>query len=86
MVEDIAQRVIDMITIHSGTYLLRKKKYDSYTASSNIYFDVKLSQDDIEELIEDYAKTFNVDMSDFRLRHTTRKLFSHGILLKSLSP
>lgn len=67
MVDDIAQRVIDMVTIHSGAYLFRKKKYDTYTASSSIYFDVRLGQEDVEELIEDYAKTFNVDMSNFHM-------------------
>lgn len=67
MVEDIEKRVIDMFTIRSGSYLFRKKKYDTYTAESSIHFDVRLDQDDVEELIEDYSKEFNVDMSNFHL-------------------
>ncbi|WP_336280761.1 DUF1493 family protein [Cronobacter dublinensis] len=67
MVEDIEKRVIEMFTIRSGSYLFRKKKYDTYTAESSIHFDVRLDQDDVEELIEDYSKAFNVDMSNFHL-------------------
>ncbi|EPT8875437.1 DUF1493 family protein [Cronobacter dublinensis] len=67
MVEDIEKRVIEMFTIRSGSYLFRKKKYDTYTAESSIHFDVRLDQDDVEELIEDYSKAFNVDMSSFHL-------------------
>ncbi|ELY6084979.1 DUF1493 family protein [Cronobacter sakazakii] len=67
MVEDIEKRVIEMFTIRSGSYLFRKKKYDTYTAESSIHFDVRLDQDDVEELIEDYSKEFNVDMSNFHL-------------------
>ncbi|EOI5759197.1 DUF1493 family protein [Cronobacter turicensis] len=67
MVEDIEKRVIEMFTIRSGSYLFRKKKYDTYTAESSIHFDVRLDQDDVEELIEDYSKEFKVDMSNFHL-------------------
>ncbi len=67
MVEDIEKRVIEMFTIRSGSYLFRKKKYYTYTAESSIHFDVRLDQDDVEELIEDYSKEFNVDMSNFHL-------------------
>ncbi|EKY3200864.1 DUF1493 family protein [Cronobacter turicensis] len=67
MVEDIEKRVIEMFTIRSGSYLFGKKKYDTYTAESSIHFDVRLDQDDVEELIEDYSKEFNVDMSNFHL-------------------
>ena len=67
MVEDIEKRVIEMFTIRSGTYLFRKKKYDNYTAESSVHFDVQLDQDDVEELVEEYSKEFNVDMSDFHL-------------------
>lgn len=67
MVEDIEKRVIEMFTTRSGSYLFRKKKYDTYTAESSIHFDVRLDQDDVEELIEDYSKAFNVDMSNFHL-------------------
>lgn len=65
--DSIAERVIDMITIRGGAYMFRKKKYDTYTGSSSIHFDVRLDQDDVEELIEDYSKEFNVDMSNFHL-------------------
>ncbi len=67
MVEGIEKRVIEMFTIRSGTYLFRKKKYDTYTPESSIHFDVQLDQDDVEELVEDYSKEFNVDMSNFHL-------------------
>ncbi|ELY5941135.1 DUF1493 family protein [Cronobacter malonaticus] len=67
MAEDIEKRVIEMFTIRSGSYLFRKKKYDTYTAESSIHFDVRLDHDDVEELIEDYSKEFNVDMSNFHL-------------------
>ncbi|HBM3172878.1 DUF1493 family protein [Klebsiella quasipneumoniae] len=67
MVDDIEKRVIEMFTIRGGAYLFRKKKYDTYTAESSIHFDVQLDQDEVEELVEDYSKEFNVDMSDFHL-------------------
>jgi len=67
MVDDTEKRVIEMFTIRGGTYLLRKKKYDTYTPESSIHFDVQLDQDEVEELVEDYSKEFNVDMSDFHL-------------------
>lgn len=67
MVDDIGQRVITLVTRRSGVYMFRRKKYDIYTASSSIHFDVKLDQEDVEELIEDYSKEFNVDMSNFHL-------------------
>jgi hypothetical protein len=65
--DDIAQRVIKMITKRSGVYMFREKKYNTYTAASNIYFDVRLDQDDVEELVEEYSREFNVDMSNFHL-------------------
>ncbi|MCT4705393.1 DUF1493 family protein [Enterobacteriaceae bacterium H16N7] len=65
--DDIAQRVINMITKRSGVYMFRKKKHNTYTAASNIYFDVRLDQDDVEELVEEYSREFNVDMSNFHL-------------------
>ena len=65
MVENIEQRVIALVTRYSGKYMFRKKKYDTYTASSSIHFDVKLDQDDVEELIKDYSREFNVNMTDF---------------------
>lgn len=67
MVKDIEKQVIEMFTIRSGSYLFRKKKYDTYSAESSIHFDVQLDQDDVEELVEDYSKEFNVDMSNFHL-------------------
>lgn len=67
MVDDIEQRVITLVTRRSGVYMFRRKKYDTYTAASSIHFDVKLDQDDVEELIEDFSNEFNVDMSSFRL-------------------
>lgn len=63
MVKDIEKQVIEMFTIRSGSYLFRKKKYDTYSAESSIHFDVYLDQDDVE----DYSKEFNVDMSNFHL-------------------
>lgn len=65
--DDIEQRVLHMFSVRSGAYMFRKKKYDTYTAESNIHFDVQLDQDDVEELVEDFAKEFGVDMSDFHL-------------------
>ena len=63
--DDIEKRVIEMITAYSGIYIFRKKKYDTFTKESSIHFDVKLDQDCVEELVEDYSQKFNVDMSDF---------------------
>ncbi|WP_312685744.1 DUF1493 family protein [Kosakonia sp.] len=65
--DDIEKRVIEMITVRSGVYIFRKKKYDTYTKESSIHFDVRLDQDDVEELVDEYSKEFNVDMSDFHL-------------------
>ncbi|QJT80451.1 DUF1493 family protein [Kosakonia sp. MUSA4] len=65
--DDIEKRVIEMFTVHSGAYMFRKKKYDTYTKESSIYFDVRLDQDDVEELIEEYSAEFNVDMSNFHI-------------------
>ncbi|WP_455915113.1 DUF1493 family protein [Pantoea agglomerans] len=67
MVDSIEQRVIEFVTRRGGVYMFRKKKYDTYTASSSIHFDVKLDQDDVEELIDDYSEEFNVDMSSFHI-------------------
>ncbi len=67
MVDDIEQRVIALITRHSSYYPFRKKKYDTFTTESSIHFDVQLDQDEVEEVIEDFIKEFNVDMSNFHL-------------------
>lgn len=67
MVDDISQRVIDLFTKYSGTYLFRRKKYDTYNSDSSIHFDVRLDQDDVEELIEEFKREFSVDMSSFHL-------------------
>ncbi|MDI6426199.1 DUF1493 family protein [Cronobacter dublinensis] len=69
MVDDIEKRVITMITHYSGVYIFRKKKYDTYDASSNIHFDVRMDQDDVEEFVEDYSRVFNVDMSSFHIEN-----------------
>lgn len=67
MVEDIEQRVITLVTRRSGRYMFRKKKYDTYTPESNIHFDVRLDVDDVEELMEDFFKEFNVDQGSFKI-------------------
>lgn len=67
MVEDIEQRVITLVTRRSGRYMFRKKKYDTYTSESNIHFDVRLDVDDVEELMEDFFKEFNVDQGSFKI-------------------
>ena len=59
MVDDIEQRVIALITKHSSYYPFRKQKYDTFTAESNIHFDVQLDQDDVEELV---VPDFTIDM------------------------
>lgn len=67
MVDDIGQRVITLITKYSSYYPFRKQKYDTFTAESSIHFDVRLDQDEVEELNEDFSKEFGVDMSNFNL-------------------
>lgn len=86
MVDDIEQRVITLVTRHSGVYMFRKKKYDTYTASSSIHFDVKLDQDDAEELIDEYSREFNVDMSNFRLETYYPEVNFSWNLLKKPEP
>lgn len=68
MVDDIEQRVIALVTRYSGKYMFRKKKYDTYTASSSIHFDVKLDQDDVEAFVGDYSRDLSVNMSDFDMQ------------------
>ncbi|WP_147200857.1 DUF1493 family protein [Pantoea sp. CCBC3-3-1] len=68
MVDNIEQRVIDLVTRHSGAYVFRKKKYDTYTAESNIHFDVRLDIDDTEELMDEFFTEFNVERGDFNLK------------------
>jgi hypothetical protein len=67
MVGSLEQQVIDLVTRHSGVYVFRKKKHDTYTAESSIHYDVRLDQDDVEELVEEYSKVFHVDMSNFHI-------------------
>lgn len=65
--DNIEQRIIALVTRKSGVYLFKKKKYDTYAADSNIQFDVKLDQDDVEELMEDYFSEFNVERGKFKI-------------------
>lgn len=67
MVDDIDQRVIALITKHSSYYPFRKQKRDTFTAESSIHFDVRLDQGEVEELIEDFAREFTVDVSAFNV-------------------
>lgn len=65
--DSIECRVIDLVTRHSGVYMFRKKKYDTYTAESNIHFDVRLDVDDAEELMDAFFREFNVERGGFKL-------------------
>lgn len=67
MEDDIEQRVIAFVTRHSGVYIFRKKKYDTYTAESSIHFDVRLDICYAEELMEDFFKEFNIDPGAFQI-------------------
>lgn len=67
MVEDIEQRVINLVTRHSGIYMFRKKKYDTYTADSSIHYDVQLDVDDAEELMNEFFTEFQTEPGRFRL-------------------
>lgn len=67
--DDIEQRVIDLVTRYSGVYMFRKKKHDIYTAKSNIHFDVKLDQDDVGEMMEEYFSSFQVEGANFNINH-----------------
>jgi len=65
--DSIEQRVIDLVTRHSGVYMFRKKKYDTYTAESSLHFDVRLDVDDAEELMDEFFREFKVDRGHFKL-------------------
>ncbi|WP_159281427.1 DUF1493 family protein [Rahnella variigena] len=65
--DDIAKQVIDLVTRRSGVYMFRRKKYDTYTEESNIHFDVKLDQDDVEELMDEYFSKFQVKKEGFKI-------------------
>ncbi|MFZ4834419.1 DUF1493 family protein [Rouxiella sp. Mn2063] len=67
MVDNIEQRVIGLVTRHSGVYIFRRKKYDTYTAESSIYFDVKLDQGGTEELMDEFFTEFNVDRGSYKI-------------------
>ncbi len=68
MVACIEQRVIELVTRHSGVYVFRKKKYDTYTAESSLHFDVRLDVDDAEELMDEFFIEFNTTRENFNLR------------------
>lgn len=68
MVDTIEQRVIALVTRHSGVYMFRKKKYDTYSAESNILFDVRLDVDDAEDLMDEFFTEFNVERGNFKLQ------------------
>jgi len=63
--KDIETRVLAMVTRYSGVYLFRKKKYEEYTPESSIHFDVKLDQEEAEELMEEFFQKFNVKKEGF---------------------
>lgn len=67
MVDNLSQRVIDLVTRHSGVYMFRRNKYDSYTAESNIHFDVRLDVDDAEEMMEEFFTEFNTERGNFKI-------------------
>lgn len=67
LTDDIEQRVIALVTRCSGSYMFRKKKHDTYTSESNIHFDVRLDQDDVEELMEEFFAEFKVQIEGFKI-------------------
>ncbi len=67
MVNNIETRVIALVTRYSGVYIFRKKKYDDYTASSSLHFDVKLDVDEAEELMEEFFSEFDVEREKFNI-------------------
>lgn len=67
--DTIEQQVIDLVNLYSGFYILRAKKYDTYTPQSNIHFDVKLDQDDAEGLMDEYFSRFRVQKGNFSLKN-----------------
>ena len=68
-VGDIEQQVIALVTRYSGVYMFRKKKYDTYTAESNIHFDVQLDVDDAEALMDEFFTAFNTERGNFKLEN-----------------
>lgn len=68
MVNNIEARVIALVTRYSGVYIFRKKKYDDYTTSSSLHFDVKLDVDEAEELMEEFFSEFDVDREKFNIK------------------
>lgn len=69
MVDDVHQRVIELVTRYSGVYLFRKKKHDTYTKDSSIHFDVRLDVDDAEALMDEFFTTFNTERGNFSLEN-----------------
>ena len=67
MVDEIEERVIALVTRHSGKYMFRKKRYDTYTANSSIHFDVRLDVDETERLMEEFFTLFNTERGDFNI-------------------
>ncbi|KHJ66656.1 acyl carrier protein [Pantoea rodasii] len=67
--DDIEKRVIELVTLQSGSYMFRRKKFDAYNAESNIHFDVKLDQDDVEEMMDKYFPEFQVKKERFNIHH-----------------
>ena len=68
-VGNIEQQVIALVTRYSGVYMFRKKKYDTYTAESNIHFDVQLDVDDAEALMDEFFTAFNTERGNFKLEN-----------------
>jgi len=64
MVNDIEQRIYELIRPYAGTYLFNWKKVD-LTPEMDLDTDLSIDELEVEDLMNDFFEKFNVERGDF---------------------
>ncbi|WP_312074360.1 DUF1493 family protein [Atlantibacter sp.] len=66
MVDDIEQRIYEFVRPYAGTYIFNIKKME-LTRDTDFDTDLNLEDVEVEDLMNDFFETFNVDKGNFKI-------------------
>ncbi len=68
MVDDIEQRIYDLVRPYAGVYVFKRKPV-SLTPDTDLDTDLSIDELEIEDLMNDFFKEFSVQRGNFNIKN-----------------
>lgn len=85
MADNLEKQIYELIRPYAGTYLFTGKEVP-LTPETDLDTDLQIDEAEIEDLMDAFFTTFNVDRAGFTIKPIFLIHLSHGIFLKNRNP